>query len=191
MYHGTGTCPYYSAGKATRPQHVNKIIKTGAACEAEIIKTTSDMEDKWSSWQGNFNLHLVHMIIRGDVSCANGTCLERHGIYPCPCPADRVETDRHAWHGSWAAEYNPRRWIIGIMGPRSVECMPKPNTIRGIISGSRGMLYKVRHGDPYHARVRLRPRPRAAQLPPRRERTTQRQTGLYFVGIFRRVPNQQ
>jgi hypothetical protein len=33
-------------GKATRPQHVNKIIKTGAACEAEIIKTTSDMEDK-------------------------------------------------------------------------------------------------------------------------------------------------
>lgn len=40
----------------------------------------------------------------------------------------------------------PRRWIIGRMGPRSVACMPNPNTIRGIISGSRGMLYKVRHG---------------------------------------------
>lgn len=32
------------------------------------------------------------------------------------------------------------------MGPRSVACMPNPNMIRGIISGSRGMLYKVRHG---------------------------------------------
>lgn len=110
------------------------------------------------------------MIIRGDVSCANGTCLERHGIYPCPCP-DRVETDMHGM-GHGPPNIIPRRWIIGRMGPRSVACMPNPNTIRGIISGSRGMLYKVRHGrGPVpHARAT---QATAARSSCRDERTTQ------------------